>query len=58
MIAHRLANKRKGKGKDAKTEAGVPFKQASPMKKAPAAQNGTFYGTIGGKIPYEPVCKP
>ena len=50
----RLAGKRKGK--DAKPEASAaPFKQASPMKKAPAAQGGTFYGTIGGKIPYEPV---
>lgn len=45
----------KGKGKGTKAEA-VPFKQASPMKKAPAAQGGTFYGTIGGKIPYVPVC--
>lgn len=43
----------KGKGKGTKAEA-VPFKQASPMKKAPAAQGGTFYGTIGGKIPYVP----
>lgn len=25
------------------------------MKQAPAPQAGTFYGTIGGKIPYEPV---
>jgi len=49
----RLASK--GKGKTAKAET-VPFKQASPMKKAPAAQGGTFYGTIGGKIPYVPVC--
>ena len=54
IIVTRLAGKRKGK--DAKPEASsVPFKQASPMKKAPAAQGGTFYGTIGGKIPYEPV---
>ncbi|KAL0039285.1 hypothetical protein WJX79_001448 [Trebouxia sp. C0005] len=47
----RLASK--GKGKTAKADT-VPFKQASPMKKAPAAQGGTFYGTIGGKIPYVP----
>lgn len=33
----------------------MPFKAASPMKQAPGAQAGTFYGTIGGKIPYIPV---
>ena len=49
---YRLAGK--GKGKTVKAEL-VPFKQASPMKKAPAAQGGTFYGTIGGKILYVPV---
>ena len=52
----------KGKGKDkvkaAKAEPSVPFKAASPMKQAPAAQAGTYYGTIGGKIPYVPVCFP
>ena len=53
-VCCRLAAK-KGKGKGAKAEAGVPFKAASPMKQAPAAQAGTFYGTIGGKIPYVPV---
>ena len=53
-VCCRLAAK-KGKGKGAKAEAGVPFKAASPMKQAPAAQAGTFYGTIGGKIAYEPV---
>ncbi len=45
-----------GKGKTVKAET-VPFKQASPMKKAPAAQGGTSYGTIGGKIPCVPVCR-
>ena len=53
-ICFRLAAK-KGKGRGAKADAGVPFKAASPMKQSPAAQAGTFYGTIGGKIPYVPV---
>ncbi|KAL3158746.1 hypothetical protein ABBQ32_011474 [Trebouxia sp. C0010 RCD-2024] len=48
----RLASK--GKIKGAKTDAGVPFKAASPMKQAPGAQTGTHYGTFGGKIPYVP----
>lgn len=45
----------KGKGRATKIESGVPFKPASPMKQAPAAQAGTFYGSIGGIIRYEPV---
>ena len=57
-LCYRLAARAKGKGKAAKTESAVPFKAASPMKQAPAAQAGTFYGTIGGKIPYIPVCSP
>lgn len=45
----------KGKGRATKVESGVPFKPANPMKQAPAAQAGTFYGSIGGIIRYEPV---
>ena len=33
----------------------MPFKAASPMKKATGAQAGSYYGTLGGRISYEPV---